>query len=120
MKFSFFNKTKKYIKLKLSYPDYKEVFKKIKNNSEKRIIFNENYPILNSVDACSCHITLGKNVGVPSGNTLSLVFDYSGLGTLILENSASLFQIDDASINTGIINLKRKTTPIVKMDYTYW
>ena len=37
MKFSFFNKTKKYIKLKLSYPDYKEV-KKIKNNSEKRII----------------------------------------------------------------------------------
>ena len=89
-------------------------------SSEKRIIFNENYPILNSVDACSCHITLGKNVGVPSGNTLSLVFDYSGLGTLILENSASLFQIDDASINTGIINLKRKTTPIVKMDYTYW
>ena len=38
MKFSFFNKTKKYIKLKLSYPNYKEVFKKIKNNSEKRII----------------------------------------------------------------------------------
>lgn len=38
MKFSFFNKTKKYIKLKFSYPNYKEVFKKIKNNSEKRII----------------------------------------------------------------------------------
>ena len=38
MKFSFLNKAKKYIKLKLSYPGYKEVFKKIKNNSEKRII----------------------------------------------------------------------------------
>jgi hypothetical protein len=29
MKFSFLNKAKKYIKLKLSYPGYKEVFKKI-------------------------------------------------------------------------------------------
>ena len=37
MKFSFFNKTKKYIKLKLSYPDYKEVFKNKKNNSEKEL-----------------------------------------------------------------------------------
>ena len=38
MKFSFLNKTKKYIKLKLSYPGYREVFKKIKSNSGKRII----------------------------------------------------------------------------------
>ena len=89
-------------------------------SSEKRIVFNGNYPVLNSSNACSCSIGLGYTVAIPDGNTLGLVFDYSGAGTLILENNASLFQIDDVSINTGIINLKRKTTPIVKMDYTYW
>ena len=89
-------------------------------SSEKRIVFNGNYPVLNSANACSCAIGSGYSVGVPDGNTLGLVFDYSGAGTLILENNASLYQTNDASINTGIINLKRKTTPIVKMDYTYW
>jgi hypothetical protein len=47
-------------------------------------------------------------------------FDYSGAGTLILENNAALYQSEDQVINTGIILLKRKTTPILKMDYTYW
>jgi hypothetical protein len=39
---------------------------------------------------------------------------------LILENNAALYQSEDQVINTGIILLKRKTTPILKMDYTYW
>jgi hypothetical protein len=49
-----------------------------------------------------------------------LVFDYSGEGTLVLENNASLYQSDDQIINTGNILLKRQTTPILKLDYTYW
>ena len=89
-------------------------------SSEKRIIFNGNYPVLNSVNACSCSINSGYSVGVPSGNTLGLVFNYSGLGTLILENNASLYQTNDASVNTGIINIKRQTTPIIMTDYSYW
>lgn len=89
-------------------------------SSEKRIIFNGNYPVLNSVNACSCSISSGISVGVPNGNTLGLVFDYSGLGTLILENNASLFQSEDQITNTGLVVYKRETTPIVKFDYTYW
>lgn len=89
-------------------------------SSEKRIIFNGNYPVLNSTNACSCSISSGYSVGVPNGNTLGLVFDYSGSGTLILENNASLYQSEDQITNTGIISLKRQTTPIIKTDYTYW
>ncbi|MEP7095296.1 MAG: T9SS sorting signal type C domain-containing protein, partial [Flavobacterium sp.] len=39
---------------------------------------------------------------------------------LVLEDTASLYQSDDAMVNTGIIHFKRKTKPILKFDYTYW
>ena len=89
-------------------------------SAEKTIIFNGNYPSLPSVNACSCVIGTGNTVGIPDGNTLGLVFDYSGSGTLVLENNASLYQSEDQVVNTGIIQLKRETTPILKTDYTYW
>jgi uncharacterized delta-60 repeat protein len=89
-------------------------------SAEKRIVFNGNYLVLNSVNACSCSVSSGISVGVPNGNTLGLVFDYSGLGILILENNASLFQSEDQITNTGLVVYKRETTPIVKFDYTYW
>lgn len=87
---------------------------------EKTIIFNGNYSSLSSLNACSCVIGTGKTVTVPNGNTLGLIFDYSGTGTLILENNAALYQPEDEIVNTGTIHLKRETTPIFKSDYTYW
>lgn len=86
----------------------------------KAITFNGNYPALSSVTICSCSISTGNTVTIPNGNTLGLVFDYSGEGTLVLENNASLYQSDDQIINTGKMLLKRQTTPILKLDYTYW
>lgn len=87
---------------------------------EKTLIFNGNYASLTTVNSCSCSISAGNTVTVPDGNTLGLVFDYSGLGTLVLENNAALYQSEDQVTNTGIIQLKRKTTPILRTDYTYW
>lgn len=87
---------------------------------ERTLIFNGSYTPLSTINACSCSISSGNTVTVTNGNTLGLVFDYSGAGTLILENNAALYQSEDQVINTGIIVLKRKTTPIVKTDYTYW
>ncbi|MFV5697159.1 T9SS sorting signal type C domain-containing protein [Flavobacterium sp. ZT3R17] len=87
---------------------------------EKTIIFNGNFPVFNSTNACSCSITAGNMVTIPNGNTLGLTFDYTGLGTLVLENNAALYQSDDQIINTGNIRIKRQTTPILKTDYTYW
>ncbi|MDI6032636.1 T9SS sorting signal type C domain-containing protein [Flavobacterium sp. LB2P84] len=87
---------------------------------EKTLIFNGNYASLASVNSCSCSISTGNTVTVPDGNTLGLVFDYSGSGTLVLENNAALYQSEEQVTNTGVIQLKRKTTPILKTDYTYW
>ncbi|MFV5683901.1 T9SS sorting signal type C domain-containing protein [Flavobacterium sp. GB2R13] len=87
---------------------------------EKTIIFNGNFPVFNSTNACSCSISLGNTVTIPNGNTLGLTFDYTGLGTLVLENNAALHQSDDQIINTGNIRIKRQTTPVLKTDYTYW
>lgn len=86
----------------------------------KEISFKADYPNLFTTNVCSCTIDEGKKVTVVSGNTLGIEFSYSGSGILVLEDSASLYQSDDDMINTGIIHLKRKTTPILRYDYTRW
>ena len=87
---------------------------------DKTLVFNNDFSNLTTSNACSCVIALGKTVTIPASNSLSLVLDYSGLGTLVLENNAVLYQSDDEIVNTGTIQLKRKTTPILRYDYTYW
>ncbi|TDO98370.1 putative delta-60 repeat protein [Flavobacterium sp. 245] len=86
----------------------------------KELFFKEDYPELTTANVCSCTIDVGKKVTLLSGNTLGIEFSYSGLGTLILEDSANLYQSDDDIINTGIIHLQRNSSPILKSDYTYW
>lgn len=86
----------------------------------KEITFEEDYLFSSSVNACSCTVNSGKTITVSGGKTLGLSFNYSGSGTLVLEDTASLCQSDDEMINTGIIHLKRKTSPVRKFDYTYW
>lgn len=89
-------------------------------SSGKEVYFKDDYPSLTTANICSCSVDNGKTVTLLSGNTLGIEFSYSGLGTLILEDTANLYQSDDEMINTGILNLKRKTSPILKSDYTYW
>ena len=86
----------------------------------KTHVFNDNLEGLPTSKACSCVVASGKTVTIPGSNSLSLVLDYSGSGTLVLEINAVLYQSDDEIVNTGTIQLKRKTTPILKYDYTYW
>lgn len=86
----------------------------------KELIFKADYPNLTTSDVCSCTIHTGKTVTLLSGNSLGLEFEYSGSGTLVLEDSASLYQSDDEIINTGIVHVKRKSSPILKFDFTYW
>ncbi|MEP6931024.1 MAG: T9SS sorting signal type C domain-containing protein, partial [Flavobacterium sp.] len=86
----------------------------------KEVTFTEDYSNLTSANCCSCTISEGKTVTLLSGNTLSLEFDYNGLGTLILDDTASLYQDDDEIINTGIVHAIRKSSPVLQFDYTYW
>ncbi|MXO06315.1 T9SS sorting signal type C domain-containing protein [Flavobacterium sp. HBTb2-11-1] len=86
----------------------------------KDVYFKENFPQLTNATVCGCHIDQGKTVNLLEANTLAIEFQYTGLGTLILENSASLYQSDDDIVNTGIIHLIRKTKPVIRYDMTYW
>jgi uncharacterized delta-60 repeat protein len=86
----------------------------------KEVVFRDNYTDLQTSDVCSCTIEEGKTVTLLSDNTLGIEFSYLGLGTLVLENGASLYQSDDDMINTGTIYLKRKTNPLLRLDLTYW
>ncbi|MBS7256166.1 delta-60 repeat domain-containing protein [Flavobacterium branchiicola] len=86
----------------------------------KEVFFTADYSSLTSADICSCTIEEGKNVTLLSGNTLGIEFSYQGSGILTIEDSASLYQTDDDMINTGIVHLKRNTTPLLRYDYTFW
>lgn len=86
----------------------------------KEVVFKDNYANLTSSNVCSCTIDDGKTVSISSGNSLGIEFSYTGAGSLILEDSASLYQSDDEMINTGFAVIKRNSSPILKKDYTYW
>lgn len=86
----------------------------------KEVTFTEDYSNLTTASICSCTINTGKTVTLLSGNTLSIDFDYSGLGTLVLNDTAALYQDDDEIVNDGIVHVIRKSSPVLKYDYTYW
>jgi len=86
----------------------------------KEVFFKESFTSLTSANVCSCSIDKEKKVTLLSGQTLGIEFSYLGLGTLVLEDSASLYQSDDDMVNSGIIHFKRKTKPVVRYDFTYW
>ncbi|SHF90428.1 delta-60 repeat domain-containing protein [Flavobacterium segetis] len=86
----------------------------------KSLIFNEDYTIETNTKSCSCTIATGKKVTVKDGFTLDLDMEYAGNGAIVLQNNASLYQQDDSVINTGVVIAKRKTTPIIQTDYSYW
>lgn len=86
----------------------------------KEVFFKDDFLKLTSANICNCAIDAGKQVVLLSENTLGVEFLYEGPGVLTLEDSASFYQSDDAITNTGIVHVKRKSTPILKLDYTYW
>ncbi|MCD0464571.1 T9SS sorting signal type C domain-containing protein [Flavobacterium sp. ENC] len=86
----------------------------------KEVVFTEDYANLITANSCNCTINEGKTVNLLSGNTLGIQFGYSGLGTLILNDAASLYQDDDEIINNGTVHVIRKSSPVLKFDYTYW
>ncbi|WP_281924667.1 T9SS sorting signal type C domain-containing protein [Flavobacterium collinsii] len=86
----------------------------------KEIEFKGDYENLTSANVCSCVIDKGKKVTLLNGNTLGIELLYAGEGILTMEDSASLYQSDDDIVNTGVVHLKRNSTPIRKSDYTYW
>lgn len=86
----------------------------------KDVYFKEDFPNLTTTNICGCSIDLGKTATLLEKNTLGIEFSYTGLGTLVLNDKANLYQSDDDMVNTGIVHIKRKTNPVIRYDLTYW
>jgi hypothetical protein len=97
-------------------------------DSTKRAIFSGNATITSSLNACFVQINPGVNVvvGTPgTANTNAILHIENGLtvdttSTLTFENNASLIQVNDAAVNSGLITYKRITTPMKNYDFTDW
>lgn len=95
---------------------------------EDKVVFDANYNQSGYTDesvditACSCQVNSGAHVTIKSGRFLKLrnelVVDPNG--SLSFENNASLVQLNDESVNSGIIKYKRYTNYVKRYDFTYW
>jgi len=88
-------------------------------NSTTTAIFAADYISSGNLDACSVVVNSG-NVVFNSGDVLTIQNGLAILGgTMTFEDNASLVQVNNVA-NTGVVTYKRKTTPMLKYDYTYW
>jgi len=86
------------------------------------IVFSGNYTSTGNLTGCNCIVNPSASVSILTNHTLRLQNELtvqSG-GSFVLNNSASLVQVNDAAINTGAISMVRRTQPMKRLDYTYW
>lgn len=89
--------------------------------SETAVIVGD-YNIISDKHFCGIIVKSGC-VKVASNTNLTLQngIKVETSGSLTFENSASLIQNNNsATINSGKVTFKRKTTPVRRYDYTYW
>lgn len=102
------------------------IYKKFWSNGypdgNKKVRFSSNFNLDSTLEACSCQIDEGIVVHVGSGGVLKITNELNVASTaaLVVEDNASLIQINDASKNTGSITYKRDSAPMKDYDYTYW
>ncbi|MCB9425533.1 MAG: choice-of-anchor D domain-containing protein [Flavobacteriales bacterium] len=92
------------------------------NFSNAEIIIDGDYNSATSgnIEGCKCTITDSSYVTIQSGDYLSVHSDIENNGVLLVNNTASLYQVDDYGINTGNGYFRRYSTPMKEYDYTYW
>jgi hypothetical protein len=84
-----------------------------------KAIFSGNYTSTGNLNACSVEVLSGTVI-FATGHTLTANNEVKVTGgTLRFMDSSSLVQINSSS-NTGTIEYKRTTTPMINFDYSYW
>lgn len=73
-----------------------------------------------SVSSCECEIAPTANIIIASEHYLEIQNGLNNLGTLTLNNSASLLQHSDDATNAGVIKMRRDTQKVFRYDFTYW
>lgn len=83
------------------------------------LVFNDNFNSTTSISGCSCTVNSG-NVVINSGHNMTVGGSVAvNGGTLTFESNANLVQTTNAQ-NTGAISIKRKTEPLMRLDYVLW
>lgn len=81
----------------------------------KQAIFKESYDTqMGNIDACSCEIEANVTVNVGQNNYLKTENDILVNGTLNVENTGSIIQVDEmaSTTNNGVIEIHKTTPPI--------
>lgn len=86
------------------------------------IIIEDDMILSEDLTVCSCEVKNGKTLTVSSEESLTVVTTVTvETGSqLIIEDKASLVQLDDTAVNSGIVGVKRNSQPMKLYDYTYW
>lgn len=77
---------------------------------------NSNINVANTLIVTKGNLTVKDSFTLSVGDAVTVTTP----GTLTLENNASLLQTTYTGSNSGNINVKRNTTPILYYDITYW
>ncbi|MFN3753791.1 T9SS sorting signal type C domain-containing protein [Flavobacterium sp.] len=87
----------------------------------QKLVFSGNFSSTGNISGCTCNVTSGSVV-INAGHTLNIANEVSVNpgGSLTFEDTASLVQTNNASVNSGSITYKRRTTPMKLYDYGYW
>jgi hypothetical protein len=86
------------------------------------MIIDGAFDLNSNYDVCSTTITTDGILTVKSGNTLTVQNAIENNGEIIVENTASLVQVNDAAVNsgTGVNKMEKNTTTYYPYDYIYW
>lgn len=96
-----------------------------KNASYSAVQVNDNINITSDLMVCSCAVQTGKTVTVAEGTALVVLenINVAADGQIIVENNASLVQVNDNATYTGAetsFTAKRETQKVFRYDFTYW
>lgn len=91
-------------------------------NADKDVIFSGNYTCLTgTVNACSIFVLDGAHItfNQSSNAIVTHSVNVAENAELIFESNSNLIQIEETE-NTGNITVKRKSSKLIKDDYTLW
>lgn len=87
----------------------------------KSAVFAGNFTAITSIESCSLTVNAGAVVVINSGSNVTLggALMINSLGSFTLNNNTNLLQPEGVA-NTGIIKVKRNSSPLYRLDSTLW
>jgi len=85
-------------------------------------LISSNYTATSNINACSLRVSGNAVVVIPSGYNVTLngALTVDSGSSFTLENNSNLIQTGITNGNTGVITIKRDSSPLFRLDYTLW